>query len=272
MIVLTYLSSQSLAQIQRAFPPPHHVLNASTWSDLASDLRQRHCDIAIVDPCLGGDRLAVARLNELSRDIGRPHSIPLVGYVSVTAAAMRAVQALVRLGASDIVIRGVDDSTDAIVAIVHRALSACAANRVVSAVGTPFDALPSGVAAAIQLAFHRPEQLRSVSDLAVAAQTTRRSLDRSLARAGLSSARTLLACARANAAFHLLAEGNLRAAQAASLLGYPSARSLSRELYAITGYPASAVPRQLSRDAFVVALERRLVRRSFDATSSCSSY
>jgi transcriptional regulator GlxA family with amidase domain len=110
------------------------------------------------------------------------------------------------------------------------------------------------------MAFGRPDRVRSVGDLALAARTTRRSLDRWLARAGLPSARTLLSCARANAAYHLLAGGRVRASEAASLVGYGSPRSLSRELQAIAGQPVSAIPLRLSRDAFAAAIERRLAR------------
>src|SRR5215216_3212454 len=82
----------------------------------------------------------------------------------------------------------------------------------------------------------RSERVRSVSDLASEARTTRRSLDRWLARTGLAPARTLLACARANAAFHLLAGGHVRTSRAAEMLGYTSSRALARELHSLTGH------------------------------------
>jgi transcriptional regulator GlxA family with amidase domain len=198
--------------------------------------------------------------------------MPLVGYVSVSAPAMRAVQSLTRLGAVEVVIRGVDDSTAALTAAIQRAFATCTARRVVAAVRDPLRALPPHVASAITDAFHHPEHLQSVADLAAAAKTTRRSLDRWLARAGLASARTLLACARANAAFHLLASGRVRRATAASLVGYASSRSLGREMLAITGYPASAVSAGVSRDAFVAALGRKLVREPSDRTRLAASY
>jgi AraC-like DNA-binding protein len=264
VIIGCFLPSHSLANVQRAFPSPHHVDNAGTWDVLLSGLRARRCDVAIVDPCTDGDHLAPARLGELAIVTPGPQQVPVVGYVSVTACAMRAVQALVQLGASEIVIRGVDDSVDALATVVRRAVAMCASTRVVMSVGTPLRALPVPLATAIQMAFHRPEQLRTVTDLAAAARTTRRSLDRWLARAGLSPARTVLSCARVNAAFHLLTSGKVRVAEAAMLLGYASSRSLTRELYAITGYPASAIPNRLSHDALAAAIARRLVRQTHD--------
>ena len=270
MIVLCYLSPQSLGQVNRAFPPPHRVATAATWNELVADLQARRCDVAIVDPCVGGDHLAPMRLAALSGSASAP-VVPVVGYLSVSAASMRAVQALARLGASEIVIRGVDDSTDMLASIVRRALAAWSANGVVAAMATPCDSLPAAIASAIRQAFDRPDQVRSVSDLAGAARTTRRSLDRWLARTGLSSARTLLSCARVNAAFHLLSDGKLSAAQVASMVGYASVRSLSREMCAIAGHPASSIRRQLSQGELVGAIEHRLVRR-LDASSSRPSY
>lgn len=271
VIISCYLSPQSLAHVQHAFPPPHCVGNAGTWDALVSDVQRRRCDVAIVDPCAGGDQLAHGRLSVLASALGTGASIPVVGYLSVTAGAMRAVQALVRLGSPEIVIRGVDDSFDALAAVIRRAVTACASVRVVCAVEAQLQTLPLPVAAAIRTAFNHPEQLRSVTDLAIAARVTRRSLDRWLARAGLSPARIVLSCARVNAAFHLLAGGKVRLAEAAMLLGYASSRSLTRELSEITGCAASSLLR-LSPDAFAATIGRRLLRRHQGATVARSPY
>lgn len=272
MIIRCYLPSHSLAQVQHAFPFGHRVENAATWDSVLSDLRTRRCDAAIIDPCTDGDHLASDRLRTLAGAMPGIAPVPFIGYLSVTACGMRAVQALVQLGASEIVIRGVDDSIDALATMVRRAIATRASARVVTAVGPAWHALPLAVACAIQMAFHRPEQLRSVTDLATAARTTRRSLDRCLARAGLSPARTVLSCARVNAAFHLLASCRVRVAEAAVMLGYPSSRSLTREIFAITGYPASAVRVRLSCDAFTAAIARRLVRPPQTKTVALGSY
>ena len=271
MIIRCYLSPQALAHVQHALPPPHSVSNATTWGALVSDLHHRRCDVAIVDPCAGGDHCAQGRLSALTHAMALVPSIPVIGYVSVTACAIRVVQALVRSGAPEIVIRGVDDSRDALAGAIHRAVATCGWGSVVSAVEALLRALPFPVATAIQAAFTHPERVRAVSDLATAARMTRRSLDRWLARAGFSSARTVLSCARANAAFHLLAGGSTRVAEAALLVGYSSSRSLTRELSAIAGCPASEVTR-VSRDTFAATIGRRLVRRQSSEPAACSSY
>jgi AraC-like DNA-binding protein len=271
VIIRCYLSPQSLARVQHAFPPPHCVGNAGTWAALVSELHHRRCDAAIVDPCADGDHRAQVRLSSLTQAMALAPSIPVIGYVSVTASAIRVVQALVRSGALEIVIRGVDDSRDALAGAIHRAVATCGWGGVVNAVEAPLRALPFPVATAIQTAFTHPERVRAVSDLATAAGMTRRSLDRWLARVGFSSARTVLSCARVNAAFHLLAGGSTRVAEAALLVGYPSSRSLTRELRAITGCPASEATR-VSRDAFAATIGRRLVRCQPSALAPCSSY
>jgi len=271
VIICCYLSPQSLAHVQHAFPPPHYVRNASTWGALVSDLHQRRCDVAIVDPCAGGDHRAPSRLNALAHAMELVPSIPVIGYVSVTASAIRVVQTLVRSGAPEIVIRGVDDSLDALTGAIQRAVATSAWGGVASVIDASLQALPAPVATAIHAAFTHPQQVRSVSDLAAAARMTRRSLDRWLARAGFCPARIVLSCARVNAAFHLLAGGSVRVAEAALLLGYASSRSLTRELSAISGRPASEASR-VSRDAFAQTIGRRLVRRGARAPGACSSY
>lgn len=272
MRLLCFLPPQPLAQVHRALPHPHLVETAATWEATLSCLRAERCDIAVVDPCAGSEFVMTTRLDSLAKAVDAHPTVPIIGYVSVSAAAMRAVHRLVRLGVTEIVIRGVDDSVEALATTIRRTVASNVAARVVQAVGTPFESLPRAVALAIEEAFFRPSRVRSVADLAAAAKTTRRSLDRCLARSGLASARTLLACARVNAAFHLLAAGNVRARQAAASLGYPSARSLARDVYAVTGYPVSAIPSRLSRETFVATLERRLLRTGAAASAAALPY
>ena len=98
--------------------------------------------------------------------------------------------------------------------------------------------------------------------------TTRRTLDRWLARAGLAPARTLLACARVSAAFQLMSSGGVRTRGAAALLGYASPRALSRELQWLAGFGASAVPSHMTHAALVAALRPRLFRNATVAEPS----
>lgn len=260
MIALCYLPSPALTQLRRALLPPHHIRPAASWGALTDHVAFRRGDVVIVDPCSAPERDAGARLRLLGTALSRAPALPVVGYVSVTAPAIHAVQALVQLGAAEIVVRGVDDGAESLASAIHRAVAGSAADRLVQSLGNPFGPLPTGVAAALHRLFRRPEQVRSVSDLAGAAGTTRRSLDRWLARAGLAPARTLLSCARVNAAFQLLAPGRVRATQAAAMLGYPSPRALARELQSLTGYAPSALPGRVSVDTFVAALGPRLLR------------
>jgi hypothetical protein len=258
VFVVCHLSAQSLAQVHRAFPPPHRVANVAAWDALLADLRNGRGDVAIVDPCAGGDRIAASHADALASL--RPLLTPIVAYVSVTASAMHAVIRLVRAGSAEIVIRGVDDSAEMLEAVAHRAIASWAAERLVSEVGAPFDSLPPEVLEAIRFAFVRPDRVRSVEDLAASARTTRRSLDRWLARAGIASARTLLSCARATAAYHLIAVGNIQKRRAAALSGYSSARSLTRGLRDVAGKNHPIEPDGMSRGRFMAAVRRRLVR------------
>jgi len=222
-------------------------------------VRERRCDVAVVDPTEAGEQLTTIRIDALAATLSRP-AVAIVAYVPFTVAGMRAVHGLTRIGATEIIIRGVDDSAELLTAAIHRALSASLADSVVSDVRDSLRFTAGALGTAVELLFRRPERFRSVSDLASAAGITRRSLDRCLARAGLAPARTLLACARANVAFHLLAGGQVRKTRAASLVGYPSARSLTRELRELTGRSAADIPAQLSLEAFAALLRRRLTR------------
>ena len=223
-------------------------------------MRARRFDAAIVDPGLGGEQSASERLAALTTALSAMPGTPIVGYMPVTAAGVKAAHLLARLGAAEVVVRGVDDSPDALAATIRRVVTEHGAALLVARCRELFVALPSGVAEALALVFHRPERTRSVADLARTASLTRRSLDRYLARAGFAPARTLLACARVNAVYHLIAAGRVGTSSAAALMGYPSARALAREFRALTGHVPSAVPRRLRPDVFATTVSRRLAR------------
>ncbi|HUQ80622.1 MAG TPA: hypothetical protein VM076_05785 [Gemmatimonadaceae bacterium] len=272
MNVIAFLQASALAQLLRALPPPHRVTNVSDWLAVVALTRHRHYDAAVIDPTLGTDGGVGARVQAMMESA---HTTPIIAYVSVTASAIRAAQAIGRLAppeVSNVVVRGVDDTPGSFAATIHRVIASNAAGAIVSTAGDPFAALPLPVARAVEAAFHRPERVRSVSALASEARTTRRSLDRWLARTGLAPARTLLACARANAAFHLLAAGHVRTARAAAMLGYTSPRALARELHSLTGHAPSAIPDRLTQAEFARAISRQLRRSPASEPARIASY
>lgn len=260
MIALAHLPSPTLGHLERAVPPPHAVASAATWDAFLEQFTARTADVTVVDPCLGSERSLENRLATLVRAMASMPEIPVIAYVSVSASAIRAVQRLVAAGATDVVVRGVDDSVPVLGASIERVVARSGARRLASFVGEAVEALPPEIARALALLFDRPDLVRSVPELAVAAGVSRRSLDRWLARAGLAPARTLLACARATAAFHVLAAGGTHRRRAAAAAGYASSRALSRDLRALTGHGLSAIPRLVTPGAFVTAIAARLRR------------
>lgn len=262
MNILCYLPSPALAQVQRALPSPHSIANAATWEVFVARVGRRECDIAIVDPCYGGEHRTCDRMHALASAVAGSPRAPVIGYVAVTAAAIRATHALTKLGASEVLIRGMDDGPAALSAALRSVVASTAANRLLRVANEAMSALPAAVARGIAEAFEHPERFHSVSHLAQASASTRRSLDRWLARVGMAPARTLLACARAHAAFNLLATGHVRVASAASQLGYPSTRALSRELHSVTGHPARSIGTVFSAEAMVTLLQQRIMRRA----------
>jgi hypothetical protein len=271
VIVRCYLPSHSLAQVQRAFPPPHGVENAATWDVVLSDLRDRRCDVAIIDPCTDGDHLAPGRLGALAVAMRGTSPVPVIGYVSVTACAMRAVQGLVQLGASEIAIRGVDDSIDALATAVRRAVAACASARVVTAVGTPWHVLPVPVATAIQMAFNDRNGCAQSRISRLRRRTTRRSLDRCSRAPDVSGANGALVRAREcrvpSAHERECAGHGSGAAGWLCVVALAHARALRHHRVSGVRHSRTAV-----HDVFAAAIARRLVRHAQDEAVAVRSY
>lgn len=240
-----------------------------SWEEFTLAVSELSYDVVVVDPCVGAERFALERVRELEAARCGAPCTPVVGYVCVTAAAIHAVNALARSCGAEVVVRGLDDQAHVLLRTLQRAIAGSAAEPLVVALSGPCSPLPLDIADALTLLFRRPDKLRSVDDLAMAASTTRRTLDRWLARAGLASARTLLACARTSAAFHLLTTGGLRTTHTAALLGYASTRALTRELQSLTGFAPSAIPAHMTPATFVDAVRPRLFR---DHAVTASSY
>ena len=260
VIVHCCLPSPSLAQVHRALPAPHRISSSPDWDVLLASVHARRFDAAIVDPGLGGEHSASERLAALTNALSATPGTPIIGYMPVTAAGVKAAHLLARLGAAEVIVRGVDDSPGALAATIRRVVTEQGAVPLVARCRELFLTLPPSLAEALAMVFHRPERTRSVADLARAANLSRRSLDRYLARAGLAPARTLLACARANAVYHLIAAGRVGPSSAAVLMNYPSARALAREFRTLTGHVPSDVPRRLRPDTFVTTVSQRLAR------------
>ena len=269
MNVLAFLAPSAHAQLLRALPPPHRVTNTLEWRTVSTAIRERTYDVAVLDPCAGSEQACAERLRTLVDATAPTADTPIIAYLSITANAIRCAGTFARLApphVPNVVVRGLDDAPEAFSATIQHVVSSWAASQLASVAGEPFAALPPSAVRAVEILFRRPERMRSVSALAAEAGTTRRSLDRWLARAGLASARTLLACARANAAFHLIAGGHVRTARAADLLGYSSSRALARELVALTGCVPSAIPSRMTHSAFAAAIARRLRRPGLTGT------
>ena len=249
------------ANLKRALAGAHAVRVAPTWDDFATAIAERRFDAVVIDPCADARALARRRgLADLAPVLARAPLVPIIGYVSVSANAMRAMLDLIQHGAVDIVVRGVDDQPARLRFVVERAAAGELAMLLIERLKGRLAVLPPMLVGAVQLLFRTPDRFQSIDDLADAAGMSRRSLDRWLRRATTAPARQLIAGARTVAAYRLLQSRDRRVRDVARLLGYRSIRALEREVSLAAGCTPRAL-RTVGTNAFVERTFAALVRR-----------
>lgn len=231
---------QSLTSRVRSACPLNCVLHAApSWDGALQIARDRDADILVFEPT---DSMAAADLPALVASA--PHVV-LVAYTSVSSAAVRATLALGQHESACVIIRGVDDEAGRLRNTLAQAVESSLAARVLAAIAAPVARVPAPLAEALVRLLRHPRRFLGVDDLAQSASLNRRALDRWLARAGLASARTLLACARTAGAWRQLANRGATLAAVAESLGV-SERLLAHEIRRATGSGARRLSRHTS--------------------------
>ena len=89
MDVAALLSPSLRSHLRSALLNEHVLINAESWDDLATAMRTRPIDIAVVDPHIDGR----PQLDEIMALLGRYPSVPVVLYlVALTPEALLASQ------------------------------------------------------------------------------------------------------------------------------------------------------------------------------------
>jgi transcriptional regulator GlxA family with amidase domain len=160
-----------------------------------------------------------------------------------------------------------DDSPAAIRRMLRAELDFSVSQLLIQRLGQALPALPEPVRPALEAALRTPTDCLTVSALAQRAQLTRRTCERSFARAGLPSPKIVMLVARVLYAHRLLLDPGYTIEDVALKLGYASSRTLQAHFREVFGLTAGELRMSLSPEEALDIIVRRYVTRQRAAAS-----
>jgi AraC-like DNA-binding protein len=185
--------------------------------------------------------------------------VPVVTYVALTPASLRAVVELARHGLQQVVLHRFDDAPARFRELLVRQTGDALTEELLSALAPSLGRLPPALAGAVKRMFRRPHLVWSAQDLASAAGMPRRSLYRQLAGAGFASPRRLVQAARLLRAYLYLRDPGNLVEDVVAKLHYGSSHVFVRHTREACGLTPTALRREVEEGEFVALLRRRLL-------------
>lgn len=258
MEVAARLSSPLLSHLRTALANEHVLTIADGWAELATAVRTRPVDVAIIDPYLDG-KLQVDEIRVL---LGQHPSVPVVLYLlALSPETLQATVVLARYGITNVVLRGFDDEPRRLTELLERVPAYGLSAGLLRILEPRLADAPALLRGTIHQLFNSPHSFRSVADLAQAAGMTRRNLDRWLESHDLASARMMLLGARIVRAMYYMQDPGCLLDDIARKLGYESPRLFARQVRAATGMMPSVLRETTEPEMLMEQLAARLCRR-----------
>lgn len=233
------------------------LVTAESWSHLANAVRTRPADLVVADPGADG----TIRTEELQSLIARYPTLPVLLYAHMTPESLKATVALSRGGARQVVLKGFDDDADRFLRLIERQPAYVLAEKLMDRLSQPLKAVPPRLARSITSLIDAPLKFNSADDLATAAGTTRRSICRGLAKAGLATPMNFIIGARVLRAYHYMRDPGFMIEDISAKLGYKAPRHLARHVKIGLGMTPSALRRVVGPEEFISLLATRLCSR-----------
>jgi AraC-like DNA-binding protein len=261
MLVLDLLQTLAAQMVQEALARSAHVLLSSTATDFASMLRHRVVDVAVIDPVAGGDNVSAVGPHPAAVALASAPHVPFLLYMTGSTRSFDQIRSFFALKPTGLIMRGIDDSPAGIISVVRQAADASLQSRIGQSVGPQLESLPQQMQMVLRRIFEEPDVSENVRDLCVASGVPRRTFDRRLDEAGLSSAWMFLAVGRVAHAYRQLRPGGITCTEVAREMEYSSGRRLQNDTRTVLAMTPTAM-RQLDVEAFVGRIGAALTRRS----------
>jgi hypothetical protein len=189
MKILTHVPSVASTTIQSVLPARAALVPAPCVPAIARALATREYDLLLFDPVTIREAAFRCLLDELS-----PLRHPILWYTSL--GAERQLLDAAEAGFGDFVLRGLENSRISFADRLSRARSGCATALLLELTAARLRRVPKAARLVIFEMLAGGPTVISVRELAALANIPRRSLDRSIQRAGFNSGRRLVAALR----------------------------------------------------------------------------
>jgi AraC-like DNA-binding protein len=269
MIVLGLLPTSAAQLVHDALARSASVLLTASAMDFASALRHRVVDVAVIDPGAGGDGVSAVGPHPAAVALASAPHIPFLLYMSGSTRSFDQTRSFFALKPTGLIMRGIDDTPSSIITAVRQAADASLQSRIAQSIAPQLERLPQRMQMVLRRIFEEPDVSENVKDLCVAAGVPRRTFDRRLDEAGLSSAWTFLAVGRVAYAYRQLRPGGNTCTGVAREMEYSSERRLQNDIRTVLAMTPTAM-RQLFVEEFVDRVGRVLSRKNEFAAERAS--
>lgn len=250
MDVVAYLPRQLQTHLTIVLGSQHSVTAAGSWDELRAAVLLRVTDVLVVDPVVDGT-LRVDVIEEIHR---RFPSLPIVIYTTLTAASMRGILQLGRIGIEHVVLNRFDDERRRFLELLERVPGQVLSDQMLEHLAPELARLPVTMVRAVEKLFRSPGRFRNAQDLSASAGTILRTLYRQLEGAGIHSPRLLVASARLLRVYSLMRDPGRHIKEVAAKVGYHSQYQLTQHMRTLTGYTPRSVRMYVEPEQFVMLL------------------
>jgi AraC-like DNA-binding protein len=249
--IAAFLLPEQLAHVRHVFAG-EEFLEAASWKNLEEIIRREPVNVVILDPSADGviDVDAVAAL------LNRFPSLPIVGYVTLSAVAFGAIAQLSRRGLQHVILHRFDDSRERLQQTIAGVRANPPSQRVLSLLAPALQKVPLSVARAVRDMFEKPHRYGSVLDLAATAGLPPISVYRYLASASIATPKKLLVAAKLARGLTYLRDPGYRVGDVARKLGYRHPRILTAHSLEVFEVTPSRVRSRLTEDDAIARLLR----------------
>lgn len=224
MRIATFVQAELHDRLERSVNWDDSLLHAESWPVLTKIVRQQRVDIAVIDP--------FARRRDDVRQITRFSchfpDLPILIYTVVGPSTAGSILALNNVSINHVCLHPFEGTPRDFREAMTNAIEDTLSSHFIKGLTEIIELLPINLRRGVERMLARPEQFRSAGDLALHAEVAPLQMYRHFEFAGLSSPKRLLIVARLLRFYAHTKYAGMTAKLAATRLGYPDCRVLSR--------------------------------------------